>query len=259
MNTREHRKRPEIGVYLHEAAPVVELVKKYMLDGFDLVSPEQALPEPDRVTVYISNHGPMFAPLPAPALTVDYLLKQGKFDNLVAVTLFHRIIRFLPGMSTMMTRYFGHSTPALNSISGLVDQMKARRFHIIGTAPEGTSCMLSYDEPVGPFTKFGLLKAALEANANIVLVAQRGIEPLGRRVRFPWGLTLPVFGQANGIQVPVIDPRLKVHVKVRHERYQPIMPADDRAKLPISDQRTLVGKEFTRMRRRMLEMYESLS
>ena len=258
MSGNSSIERPEIGVYLKDAAPLIRLVKRLMVSGYDLINAEAALPRRDRVTVYLSNHGPMFAPLPAPALTVDYLLEHGGYDDLIAVTLFHRAIEFLPGASTLLTHYFGHSTRELSSLSGLIGLMKARAFNIIGTAPEGSSCLGAYDEPVGPFTKVGLMKAALEADADIVLTAQKGIECFGRKVRFPLGIALPIFHGPRGIQLPTYYPGQRARVTLKYRRYEPRLTAAQREALSASDHRAQLGEEFDRIRRQLLALYESI-
>ena len=58
--------RPEIGVPLREAAPLVAAVKRLLVESHTLVEPEIALPRRERVTVYLANHGPLLTPFPAP-------------------------------------------------------------------------------------------------------------------------------------------------------------------------------------------------
>ena len=110
---------PRLGVRLREAAPLIAAIKRLLVEDFTLLHPERALPRPGRVTVYLCNHGPLLTPWPAPVLTADYLLAQGDYDDLVSVTLFHRVVELVPGLSPLLRRYFGHSTPALRSVAGI--------------------------------------------------------------------------------------------------------------------------------------------
>jgi hypothetical protein len=252
------RDRPEIGVYLREAAPQIAVLKQLFVESHTLIDPEVALPRRDRVTVYLTNHGPMVSPFPAPALTVEYLLAQGGYDDLVAVTLFHRLVEFIPGLSPVLTRYFGHSTRELRSLAGLVALMKARRIQILGTVPEGRSCMWSFDAPVGPFTKHGLMIAALEAGADIVLAAQHGVERFGQPVRLPAGLTLPIPGRPRGVQIPLWYPGRRAHITVGYGRYRPLISPEDRARLDRPARRAQLQDEFAAIHRQLSDLYRSL-
>lgn len=249
----------EFGVRLRESAPLIALVKRFLIADHVLLNPEEARPRPDRVTVYLSNHGPIFAPLPAPILTVDWLLQQGGYDELIAVTLFHKAIEFMPGVSPVLTRYLGHSTNELRSLEGLIRLMKAKRFHIIGTVPEGSSCVYTYDEPVGPFTTFGLMVAALEADADIILTAQKGVECFGLPVRLPFGLRLPLApGGPRGLQLPAWYPGLKARVSLKYQRYQPLMSAAARAALDPTHRREQLREESANVRDQLLALYRSV-
>jgi hypothetical protein len=252
------KRQPGLGIYLKDSAPMVALVKELLISDHELIDPDLARPDPGRVTVYLANHGPFFAPFPAAVLMVDYLLGQGGYDDLVAVTLFHWIVEVMPGLAPLLRRYFGHSTRRLRTLSGVIELMKERRFHLIGTAPEGASCMLAYDEPVGPFTRLGLMVAALEADADIVLAAQKGIEVFGRRVRLPAGLRLPLWGRPHGLVVPVWTPGRKAHVKVKYARYQPLTSPEERAALDRAQRRARYRQEFDRIRRQLNELYDAI-
>lgn len=251
-------RRPPLGVYLYETAPLLLAVKRLLIEDYELLNPEVALPDPDRVTVYLSNHGPMFAPLPAPVLTVDYLLQQGGYDELIAITLFHRAVQFMPGFSHLLARYFGHSTPELHSLSGLIALMKERAFNIIGTSPEGASCVGIYEDPVGPFTKPGLMIAGLEAGADIILAAQRGVECFGLPVRLPAGLSLPLAGRPRGLQLPFWYPGCKARVTLKYERYQPLRTAEDRARLSPGQRRAQLREEIDHIHHRLSQLYQSI-
>ena len=257
----EHQ--PEIGIPLSEARPLIAAVKLLMVEEATLVNAEAALPDRDRVTVYLSNHGPLFAPFPAPVLTIDHLLKVGGYDDLTAVTLFHWIVQVMPGVAPVLRRYFGHSTPECRSVAGLVELMKQRRFHIIGTVPEGSSCLFTYDEPVGYFTRAGLLVAALEADADIVLTAQKGVEVFGRSIRRPRRLLrhMPetrAFGRPTGVILPWWSPRRRGRVTLAYERYQPISAPGELAELRGSERKERIGQELEKSRRQLLELYRSI-
>jgi len=248
----------EVGVRLRQAAPLVRLTKALFVASFDLVDPDQALPDPEGVTVYLSNHGPVVGPLPAPALTVDYLLSQKRYDGMVAATLFHRVVEYVPGLSPLFHRYFGHSKRRAVTMAQLTTWMKERRIQILGTVPEGRSCAFTYDEPVGPFTKFGLMAAALKTDANIVLTAQKGVEAYGVPVRLPHGATLPLPGRPRGLLVPWWDPGRRAHIIVKYKRFQPSMSADERASLPPERRRESLGREFSRIREELIALYRSI-
>lgn len=250
--------RPEIGVPLREAAPLIRLVKRLLVESHTLVNPEVALPRKDRVTVYLANHGPLWTPFPAPVLTVDYLLAKGGYEDLVAVTLFHRVVELVPGLSPALTRYFGHSTPELRSLPGLIALMRARRIQILGTVPEGRSCVYSFEAPVGPFTKRGLMIAALEADADIVLTAQKGVERFGLPLRLPAGLTLPIPGRPRGLQLPVWYPGRRAHITVGYARYRPLRTAEERALLGPEERRAQLEEEISAIHRQLSDLYRSL-
>ena len=247
-----------MGVYLKEAQPLIELVKDLIIEDYQVLDPEQALPVRDRVTVYLCNHGPVFAPLPAPVLTVDHLLRQGQYDDLIAVTLFHWFVELIPGASHLLRRYFGYSTRKLHSLPGLIEMMKARQFHIIGTAPEGASCTLTYDAPVGAFTKVGLMVAALEADADIILTAQKGIEVFGQPVRMPLGWTLPLRFNPRGLLLPWWYPGCKARVQLRHRRYTPLMPHAERQALEPRLRRQRTQEEFDHIRDELIRLYNDI-
>ncbi len=250
--------RPEIGVHLRDAAPLITAVKAAMVRDHLLLDFEQALPDPDGVTVYISNHGPVFAPLLAPALTVDRLLQLGGYDELVAVTLFHRFVQVMPGVAPLLRRYFGHSTRQLQSLSGLMEMIRARRFNILGTTPEGSSSTFCYDEPIGAFTRPGLMLAALQSDAQMVLAAQKGAEVFGQPVRLPGDLRLPMPHAPRGLMLPFWYPGCRADVTVRYRRYEPTLSADELEALPRDERRRRLGLELTRVRRQLLELYRSI-
>ena len=256
--------RPEIGVHLREAAPLIEVIKFLMVEDFELINPEVALPDRDRVTVYLVNHGSFIAPTVAPALTVEYVLQQGGYDDLVAVTLFHWIAEYIPGLSPIFVKFFGHSTRKLRSLPGLVEMMRAKRFQVIGTAPEGVSSIFIYDEPIGPLTKGGLIVAALEADADIVLAVQKGMEVFGRPVVLPLGATFPVEGlfpylkQPRGMLLPVWNRRRRARLRVKYARYEPLVPYSERSESSRRERRKLNGEEIERIRQQMIDLYRSM-
>ncbi len=259
-STRSDR---EIGIPLREARPLIRAVKLLMVEQATLVNTEAALPDPDRVTVYLSNHGPVFAPFPAPVLTIDHLLQRGGYEDLVAVTLFHRVVEFMPGVSPVLRRYFGHSTRQCRSVSGLAELMRQRRFQIIGTVPEGSSSCFTYDDPVGHFTKAGLLVAALEADADIVLTAQKGVEVFGRAIRRPRRVIrrLPetrVFGRPTGVLLPWWSPRRRGRITLAYRRYQPISAPGELAALKGAERKLRIGQEMVHARSQLLDLYRSI-
>lgn len=250
--------RPEVGIYLKDAQPLIEAVKRLSIEDYEVLDPDQVCPTEDRVTVYLCNHGPVFAPLPAPVLTVDHLLRQGGYDDLIAVTLFHWVVELIPGASHLLRKYFGHSTRKLHSLPGLIEMMKARRFQIIGTAPEGISCALTYDVPVGTFTKVGLMVAALEADADIILTAQKGVEVFGQPVRMPLGWTLPLRFNPRGLLLPRWYPGCKARVKLQHRRYTPLMPYDERQVLSPQLRRQQIQAEIDQIRDELIRLYNDI-
>jgi len=252
------KERPRLGVRLRDAAPLVAAIKKLQVSGYEILNLDAALPNPDRVTVYICNHGPVLAPFPAPTLTVAALLEAGGYEDLIAVTLFHWIVELNPVLSAVLTKYFGHSTPELRSMEGLIRLMKERRFHILGTAPEGRSCAWSYDAPVGPFTRQGLMVAALEADADVILTAQKGVERFGLPVRLPFGLRLPFEGGPRGLLLPWWYPGRRTFVTLKYGRYQPLMTAEERAGLSPGDRRVQLGAELARMHAQLTALYEEI-
>lgn len=251
------KERPDVGVYLREAAPLIRVVKRLMVADSRLLNPEEALPRRDRVTVYLSNHGPFYAPFPAPVLTAEHLLQLGGYDDLIAVTLFHWIVELNPPLKRTLVRHFGHSTRELRSVAGIVELMRERRFHIIGTAPEGSSCAWVYDEPVGPFTRCGLIVAALTAGADIVLAAQKGVEVFGWRARFPGGLTLPLFGGPRGVQVAALPTR-RADVTIKYLRYTPEVSPEEVQAAGGRARRALLEQEVERIRAALNRLYRSI-
>ncbi len=200
----------------------------------------------------------MLAPFPAPTLTVDALLQAGGYDDLRAVTLFHRIVEFNPVLSAVLTKYFGHATPELQSLSGLIRLMRERRFHILGTAPEGRSCAWTYDAPVGPFTRQGLMVAALEADADVILTAQKGVERFGLPLRLPFGLRLPFEGGPRGLQLSWWWPGRRTFVTLKYQRYKPLITPATRAQLAPDQRRAQIDAELTRMHAQLTALYESI-
>jgi hypothetical protein len=257
------RPEPELGIPLWKARPLIRAVKLTMVKEATLVNPEVALPDPDKVTVYLSNHGPTFAPLPAPVLTIEHLLEVGGYEDLIAVTLFHRSVEFIPLASPVLHRFFGHSTPECQSLEGLVTLMRERRFQIIGTAPEGAAALFSYEEPVGPFTKAGLLVAALEADADIVLTAQKGVEVFGIPVRRPRRLLrhLPetrAFGKPTGAMVPWWNPLNRGRITIAYRRHRPLSEPGELAALRGAERRERVCAELAHARAQLLDLYRSI-
>jgi hypothetical protein len=254
---------PNIGIPIHEARPLIRAVKLLMVEEARLVNSEAALPKPDRVTVYLSNHGPVFAPFPAPVLTIDHLLQRGGYDDLIAVTLFHRVVEFMPGVSPVLRRYLGHSTRACQSVSAVAQLMRERKFRIIGTVPEGSSSCFTYDEPVGHFTKAGLLVASLEADADIVLTAQKGVEVFGRGIRRPRRIIrhLPetrAFGRPTGVLLPWWSPRKRGRITLAYQRYEPISAPGELASLRGTARKTRIGQELAHARSQLLDLYRSI-
>jgi len=250
--------RPEIGVYLRDAAPLIKAVKLLQIESSELINPEVALPDRDRVTVYLSNHGSFIAPFPAPVLTAEYLLERGGYDDLVVVSLFHKVAEYVPGLSWSLRRYFGHATQELRSVSGLIELMKAKKFHVIGTTPEASSVLLRYDEPVGTFMKLGLMVAALEADADIVLVAQKGQEKLGLPVELPFGLTMPLRNRPRGLLLPFWHPGRKARITLKYSRYEPLISSGKRSALDDDARRAANRRDFDRIRKELIELYRSI-
>ena len=237
---------------------MIRALKKLLIEEGTLLNPEACLPHPDRTTVYLSNHGPLFGPFPPPVLTVAHLLERGGYDDFIAVTLFHWLVEITPGLSPLLRRYLGHSTRALRSMEGLSEMMRQRRFHIIGTAPEGSSCSYFYDEPVGPFTRCGLIVAGLLAGADFVLTAQKGIEGFGRRVPFPVELNIPGHGLARGLQVSTWYPGKRARVTLKYGRYTPRTSPEELAAAGKEARRALVGREVEGIRAQLNEQYRSM-
>ncbi len=253
----------QLGIPLREARPLIQLVKLLMVEQARLVNAEAALPRPDRVTVYLSNHGPFFAPFPAPVLTIEHLLEVGGYEDLIAVTLFHRVVEFMPGVSPVLRRYFGHSTRELQSVAGLARMMRERRFQIIGTVPEGSSCLFTYDDPVGHFTRAGLLVAALEADADVVLTAQKGVEVFGRSIRRPRRVLRHVprtraFGKPTGVIVPWWNPLRRGRITIAYQRYEPISAPGELAALGGAERKARIGQELAKARTELLALYRSI-
>lgn len=251
--------RPDIGVLLKDSAPLIKFMKKLFIEQGTLLNPEECLPHPDRVTVYLSNHGPILGPFPPPILTVEHLLKLGGYEQFIAVTLFHWIVEITPGLSPVLKRYLGHSTQALRSMEGVTEMMRQRRFHVIGTAPEGSSSGYYYDEPVGPFTRCGLIVAGLLAGADFVLTAQKGMEHFGRRVPFPGGgLNLPVVGRPRGVQLTSWYPGKRARVTLKYGRYVPRTTPEQLASADKAERRALLGEEIEKIRAQLNEQYRSI-
>jgi hypothetical protein len=247
-----------VGVSLREAAGVAKLIKLLLVEDFELINPDVARPKRDRVTVYLAKHGPFAAPFPAPAITVEWLLEQGEYDDFVVVTLFHRVVEYIPILKPMLKRYWGHSTDKLSSLSGLTEMMRERAFHMVGTAPEATSCFGEYSQSVGPFAKVGLIVAALESDADIVVAAQKGVEVFSVPLRLPWGLSVPVRGRPTGFIAPYWRPGLRARVKIKFGRYQPLVGFEDRMKMSASERRRSNDIEIERIRQLMIELYDSI-
>ncbi len=251
-------RRPEVGVCLGDAAPLVAIFQTLFIEDYELIDIEQALPDRDKVTAYFVNHGSFIAPFPAPMLTVAHLLERGGFDDLVALTLFHKVAEFIPGLSPLLQRYFGHSTNELQSVSDLIEMMKARKFHMIGTAPESWSSIFTWDDPIGPLRKVGLLVAALEADADIVLAVQKGMEVYGRELNLPWGARFPGILGPRGLLLPVFKPLPRARIRVKYERFKPSLTFDQRARLTATERRAWNQQEFVRVRRHMIDLYRSI-
>jgi len=251
-------KSPPVGVHLSDAAPLIAAYRALFIEDSELIDVEQALPERDRVTVYLANHGSFIAPFPAPMLTVAHLLERGGYDDLVAVTLFHKVAELIPGLSPILRRFFGHSTPKLTSLSGLIELMKARQFQIVGTAPEGWASIFTWDQPVGKLTKVGLMVAAFEADADLILAVQKGMEVYGREAPLPFGLRLPISGRPRGFLFPVYWPGLRATIRVKFERYEPSLPFAQRQQLSPAERRAWNEQEFERVRLHMNELYRSI-
>lgn len=251
-------RRPEVGIPLREAAPFVALVKWLFVEDYEIKNPEEGIPRRDGVTVYVCNHGPVIAPVPAPALTVEMLLQRGGYDDLLAVTLFHWVVELVPGMAPVLRRYFGHATRKMRTVDQVVEAMRAGQFQIIGTAPEGASCSLSYDEAVGPFTRHGLLIAGLRAGADLVLTAQRGTEVFGKELPFPAGLRVPAFGKpARGLLLPRWSPRRRARVTLEYRRFVPRLSPEALEALPPDQRRAHIGEELRRIQRELCELHRA--
>ena len=252
-------RHPDIGVFLKDSAPLIRLMKGLFVEEATLLNPQECLPRPNRVTVYLSNHGPITAPFPPPILTVEHLLKLGGYEELVAVTLFHWIVEITPGLSPLLKRYLGHSTRALRSMEGVTEMMRQRRFNIIGTAPEGSSSGYYYDEPVGPFTRCGLIVAGLLAGADFVLTAQKGIEHFGRRIPFPGGpKKLPVVGRPNGVQLINWYPGKRARVTLKYGRYVQRTSPEELAAAGKAERRSLLGAEIQAIHAQLSDQYRSI-
>jgi hypothetical protein len=174
------------------------------------------------------------------------------------VTLFHTVAEFIPGLSPVLRRYFGHSTRKLRSVPGLTEMMKAREFHVIGTTPESRSVLYTYDHPIGPFTKFGLMVAALEAGADIVLAAQKGVEVFGVPVRLPLGLTLPFEQGPRGVLIPLWYPGRKARVRIKYGRYQPMVSAEERAAMSPAARRAQNDRDMARIHEQLVGLYDAI-
>jgi hypothetical protein len=249
---------PDHRVHLSDAAPFVALYKALFLDVCELIDVEQALPDRAGVTAYVVNHGSFVAPYPAPVLTVAHLLERGGYDDLVAVTLFHRVAEFIPGLAPVLRRFLGHSTREIRTLADLVALLRSGRVHLVGTAPEGWTSLFTWDEPVGPFTKVGLVVAALEAEATLVLAAQKGVEVFGRPLPLPAGLRLPLPGRPRGLLLPVYTPGRRASVRVKYERYEPSLSFAERSAFSPARKREWYTREIERVRRRLVLLYESI-
>lgn len=258
MKQSSAQTRSKVGIPLKDAALFAKTVRWLLVDEAELINPEEARPNPDRVTVYLAKHGPFAAPFPAPALTLEWLLEQGEYDELLAVTLFHNVVEFIPGFSPILRTYFGHATKKLNSMSGLIEMMRAREFHVIGTAPEASACFGEFEESVGPFMRVGLIIAALEADADIIVAAQKGVEVFSIPLRLPFGLALPLKGRPRGFVAPYWRPGLKAKITVKYGRYVPRYSVEERQRMNKWERWRANGEEIEGVRQLMIDLYDSI-
>lgn len=258
MGEGSERAVEEVGITLRDAAPFAKFIRWLLVEDYELINPEEARPDPERVTVYLAKHGPFAVPFPAPALTLEWLFEQGGYDDLRALTLFHNVAEFIPGLSPILRHFFGHSTRKLNSMKSLIEMMRAREFQIIGTAPEASSCFGEYSESVGPFMRAGLIVAALEADADIIVAAQKGVEVFAVPLRIPFGFALPVRGRPRGLLVPYWRPGLRARVRVKYARFEPSVSYDERRKMSQWERRRFNGEAIEAVRRLMIELYDSI-
>ncbi|MFA6032325.1 MAG: hypothetical protein WC889_05450 [Myxococcota bacterium] len=239
------------GSHIASGTDAVNLMLDNLIGDVVFVNEEAALPPPDGPLVIIVAHGSILGPLPVMAAFGRMYLRHGLGNEMIGFYA-HRAVEMTPGMCRFF-EMFGMLTKVPTVIE-LVRLLKNGDIRVAGNSFEGTSCLFSWDEEIGPFRNGGMLDAAIKAEAAICLIVHKGTEPWSVKLNLPGGKTVPFIKGLRGINL-FLGPIKKLdRLTILCSRYKPGIKRLEYEELEASQRRAVLKAELEKLRQRLIEM-----
>ncbi|MBI9075339.1 MAG: hypothetical protein JEZ02_08010 [Desulfatibacillum sp.] len=213
------------GIRLKAMQPFYDFIFKYLVEEAELHNGEALLPQNGKPVVIITSHGPGLAWAPVLALLGKHYVDFG-YGDLVGGMVPHKAVFLVPGLKAYYEKVLGTPT-SVSTVDELTRLLKTREIQVIGTAPEGANCLLSFKEYVGPFRSRGMIAAAIRGDADLVLVAHQGAETWNQQIKLPFGLSLPNSFGLRGVNIALPPYKKLDHYVAQCKAYKPTMKARD--------------------------------
>lgn len=236
---------PGEGIRLEKVRPIVERILPIIVKDWEIINEKDALPEKDKPLVFVSAHGPLYAPSPMIAILAKLFLDNG-YGDLTAGFYPHPFFMNIPGLRRIFAMA---GTPTeVYDLQGLVDRLRDGRINITGTGPEGIYCHFSWEDYVGPFGNAGMIAAAVLSDAKLCLLAHQGGDAWNVRLNLPFGLTVPLSRGMRGVNIPIGPVRRIKRFVVSCREYKPQLAKKDLQTKSQREKRLLIGLEVERIR-----------
>ncbi|MGK5094885.1 hypothetical protein WDW89_23105 [Deltaproteobacteria bacterium TL4] len=236
--------------------PYTDFVLKILTKKAELINGELLLPLDGRPVVAIVSHGPGFSWIPIPALIGKVYMDNG-FGETIGGMFPHKVMFLIPGLKRYYKKRLGAPTEVKN-VADIVQLLINKEIGLIGTAPEGANCLLSYKEYVAPFRSKGMIAAAIKADANICLLAHQGAEDWNIIIKMPFGWTVPLTNGVRGFNITFLPYKKIDHYIALCRRYIPSITSQEFENKTKGEARLLLNIEIEKIRTEMNLMTEEV-
>lgn len=202
--------------------------------------------------VVVAQHNDMFSWVGLVPTMCEFVLEAKKTAGrpIYPFAVFHKSLDVVPLLGGLASKFTGNVIPDFSTALQILSNVEGS---VVGTCPEGANCNFMYDEPVGQFSQYGLIKAALMTDANIFYLTIKQDQKLSFEIGFPM-LGMLVDG-ATGLKLPMWRPS---KIKGVCDFYQSDMTSEQFRMLSRIEQRQYVQIVGDRLRRMMNDRYASI-
>jgi hypothetical protein len=174
---------------------IASLMKTFSVRDYTITGMSEFFSSHDEsrpVTAFL-NHGSMVswaAVLPCIIQTATKLIPEYSFGSN-----YHKLLRAMPVLGNVAGAIGGLESN-LETVDDTVEHLEKHPKIVMGTMPEGSNCSFDFKSIIAPFSQFGLIKASILSNSDVLLIVHKGTEAWDRNV-------IPLIGKRKAVKVPI--------------------------------------------------------